>query len=457
MTKRIRPAISVTAPIITDAMDVAAADALQNYIAGLASHSNTTTSRAEAERLSGYFGDAEIYLKREITKLDHGHPLAQEKPTLEKLVTSKSLSGMFNAVSAHFRNTLISDVVLLPEGLEDQPHVRNIFPERRFNQVFDLNGTGNIYFGFLKVPQKDHKGRITSAVSIPTMSLSGAILEAVAGHDPLPMLKIFQDVMTHVNHDMWHHLSSFMISDAVSHDFGKKFDKTSAFSWGVRIPEKGNPDSYERLVHTIHENVLTQDGTKKDFSVLEEKIDNFFTHLDRIAVEIAAKGEDPKRVVNYFGLAIGHALSRIYPLDHPLVLRSIDRLQEVDVSSANYLDDAAGMYKVRVSISLGEKENTPVNRGHALLHVYMTDSRVAAVVKKYESAGHDLLPAKDALPTYRQLRQMHLICASSEDAGAHIPDHGTEMRKEGGKAALDLLLTVSKAINFNIKQKSGPA
>jgi hypothetical protein len=415
--------LTVKAPIILDAKTQEGVQPLLDFVDGFLSHNAMTAARAEAQRLSsaGYFNKLAAYLSPESSEFT--------QVTLEKI---------FNGCAAYSRNVILSDVVIMPTGMQKGP-AGHLFNVLRVDYDFK-HDSKKMLFGFCQINIRDKMKTPRGSVTFPTFALSAKMMRSLDRDTLMPLMQDFQKVMTFVNHDMLHHYTSLSVPDAVSQKF-KEADSNYIFKSALKETLKHNMDAYakedigrsgyEGWLHTVHENVLRRHSDGSDEAEIKEIVSAYYDKLGLIAQHLEAEsGRDvAHEVVDYFGMAMAHVLTRLYSLDDPMMVSSLQRLEKIDPLSA----------------SCGEKLQVKREKTESFLQ------KQKQTVQSY--ADHGLVMSVDD-KSYLNVKNIELMKISPQDVFAHCPAVRNITHHQ--KDAVDILGRVIKANKIKLGTPAAP-
>lgn len=463
--------VTVHAPIVIDALTDKGVKPLLDFIDALEKHSNIELAEAENKRLTPYFKAVSRYLQRVAYETAETDEKAIE---LNGLSSPGALAGLFNAAARQTHNTILSDVAILPSEIVFWGPAYPLFQSRQFKVGYEYDGH-TFNFGFLQVYEGGYRNGAKSSTAFPTFMLDSKMMKAVAPHEPLDMLRRFQEVISFVNHDMLHHFTTPIINPVVAQKF--RFEDVVAqpgepdpiHAWYRRLPRKSRNDIlYEEWAQMSHESALLAPGNEAQLEELTGKVTEYFRHLKRIGEDIAqSEGKDKAhKTVDYFGMVMAHALTRVFPLNHPLMIQCIDSLQKADPGAGKFLKDAEYSITGRPS-KLRELYNqiarlvtrhpsTPEEPLTTIRRYAEKSSDMTRITDAYRQLGFDVLPRDDAAISYRNIKMLQLIRFTHEDLHPHVPaplePAMAEMKRKTGKALLDMVAAAGKSFGYAPKQ-----
>lgn len=460
---------TIKAPVVMDAASHSGLAAFMRYLSGLKNNDSAALAAQEGARLKPYFNSMSRHLGGILQKVDDDTALGREKAGLGKISRPEDLKSLFNDMARHTRNTLLSEVVILPDNIRDSGPAKSLFDKPCFNTDYYYGGH-RFGFGFLQVYRTDEMGIKNGSVTFPTFMIDHRMMEAVARHQPRLLLEKLQDVMTWGNHDMLHHLTMPELNKynpEVAENFqSPEKGETAPYNWFSNI-------GYEAWAQRLHENVL-EASDAGDLESLKEKVDAYFDELERIRDE-SLSGEGGKlevmrrkvhETMDYYGVVMANALTRAFPLNHPLLGHCLERMQKADPMPEEALFDCAR----GIPAEPGSNEVPgPVPRRYRRRPVQVLEmlrreiaaapphgvgmkSLIHGVIAKYRQNGFDILPAEDVVIGYRNFKLIQLIYTAHSDIESHAPDHPQSGRKAMvDEATLRMLLSGRRYIE-NMEQ-----
>lgn len=424
------------APIVVCDNDDAAVAAMADYFATLRQDGNLPRARQESQRLAPYFTAMENYLRDECPN--------QATPRARKL------SQVFNGIAAFTRNTLLSDVVIVPDSAVGYGPLADLFSasgyrHSSFSTEYVVPNDLEKYFcdsfsfGFMQVFQKEPdqpKDAAASSTTISVLFLDTGILREVQQYKPEKMLRALQSVMTFVNHDALHHLTVSVLPEAIAHKFVEQ-DMNPLIRWGM---DRVTVFDYEDWAQISHEKILLHPANKAQVDGLGQHINAFFDELGNISKAMAPKGcHDNRRIeahraVNYFSMVMAHALTRVFPLNHPLFNDVFARMKSVDPAVLQ-----TGARQERLKASVG-----------APLHKLFRKSIVAS----YRKAGCDF-GSTYKKPSYANFKRLQLVELAGNDTEPHAPE--TPKYQVLRSTNADSLVTLIDAVDKTVRASAQPS
>lgn len=368
---------------------------LHQYLDAFVNDGNVPAAGVEALRLTPYFDAMARYLKD-----------AGESDTLVQPYTNrKALAEIFNDMATYTHNTLVSPVILMPASpytaMRIPPNLDNYGQSGnrlfyRYNVPFDhkkpalfdmLHPRRDFSFGFAQVDDK-HK---ESTVSVSIMLLSPDALDWVADFSPLPMLRALQRVMTAVNHDPLHHLTMPILTGSVAHKFFNQH-RTPLRRWAANTFTQVD---YEDWAQQTHQKILLHPGNETLVEGIRQNVDRYFDQLARISADMTSLHLAREEAVNYFGMTMLAALTRVFPLDHAVIGHALQRLKETEPAPPT-----------RKQLGRWWAENRDIY-----------DIRREDVIEAYKKHGFDMTAKRG----YKNMRLIQLTEMSHRDVLAHTP------------------------------------
>jgi hypothetical protein len=405
-------------------------------------------------------------------------------------VAPDRIQQIFKDAAAVTRSALISEVVILPSNIYHSPKTESMFRGERFDVPY-RTAFGGFKFGFFQVSDKTGRQNSTFA----TFTIDSETIAPLLPQGAQKMFADLQSVMTLVNHDMLHHLTSPILTPTVSDKHDQKLvyglpvhawgDNVRRYGWG------GSTEAYEDLVQITQEHVVLQGDPKgKKTTAI---VDSYFDELTRLrdgalkaATSYDAK-DDVRSAVNYCALLMGHALLRVYPLNHPVMTSCLDRMLAVDPAPEKTLDDTCLNYtvfsredrkKVLETLSVKPVEFKIKDTFEALrpsldvlrhygFDVRMTEAkkesaqppaeyadtdegRAQAVSDRYNRAATDWKNKPGYGPSPRFLKLLQLTDVSMADVMAHVPQSKLEnisaLQRDAAKLTLGMIQSMDATL-----------
>jgi hypothetical protein len=466
--------VSVDAPIVLDGRTEAGVQPLLNFIGALESNSNIAVAAAEASRLAPYFSALSRYFKHTLEALGVKDDLLQSRRgELNKLTTADNLHGLFNAAAQRMRNTITSDVAILPSSIVSDGPASSLFRDPQFQVYYEY--AGHMFtFGFIQVYEGGDRGKAKSSTAFPTFLLDDDMMAEIAPRSPMAMLKNFQNVMSWVNHDMLHHYTTPLISAAVT----KKFSFNDLFkpegrngpvhTWATTV-RNGSVSYYEQWALVSHEKIMLAPGNESQVDDIKKQVTDYFSELTRVGADIA-RDKGPERAheaVDYFGMVMAHALSRVFPLNHPVMTYCLECMEKTDPLPGKYVEDARKMLpetkpsKLRAlgdyfAGLVGKKRAAPEEPAPlAAIRAFAEKGYLKKITDAYKASGLEILPAEDGGVSYKNLKLLHLIAFTMEDIRPHVPtspDMGMAVQRDrSDRAIVGMVTAASQSYDYQPK------
>lgn len=416
----------LSAPIITDLSEESEMDMLL-YLDGLEGNSNIRVAQEESARLSVYFNAMSRYLGKALDENRKDYNAAAHQ-NLQKLITPRSLCGIYNEMAVYMRNTLLTDVVVMTHKTREI-----IIPNMGFQEDYASNVTGKhktFHFGFKQTAQNVN-GNAISYTAFPLLTLDDEMVQVAMPYRGAQLLKSLQSLMTIANHDALHHMTSpYLVRSDLVHRF---FTVPNDFkTWSQNIPD------YEDWAQIAQQKILTQDP--ETMATVSRHLEDYFSALKAVGQGLARDltgTEERKRataaeVTEYYTCLAGHALSRIVPLDHALM--------------KEYLKLAAD--------ACPAPEYQPLaTRAEYMNATLKTNDTTRSIIAAYHRNGLDISCAagQDTM-TADNTRLFRIITTSPEDVRPHTPHiyqgDKTNPDKNCAHDLLGMVATAAKMIRF---------
>ncbi len=415
-------------PVITSVGDEEQLKSFEYFVGDLRAD-NVAAARDEAQRLSPYFTALSRQMALDV-KLD---PV--KAATVEGLTSPEVLSDIFNAVAVRTKNTILSQILIAPEGLLNQKAA--VDSNRQFNAHL-YYGALNFNFGFMQT--LGEKGTTT----FPILTMNDGVMEGITPFRSQALLESMQAVATAGNHDMLHHYTNVILNPTIS-QVNRSNKDTPEFvmdphDWSNQYfrgyTSDSDINSFESWLMLDHLRIRRLMDEGPEGRALEKACDTFFDELGRIGKEMTAatSAEEAHRAVDYLGTMLLFTMMRYMPMDHPLMLHAIERLQQAD-------PDPAALEADGEKIVEGTKAAS--KRG----------SYTEMALMNYKNQGVDLTPEK---PDYADLKRLQLIqiapwivhLLSPEQEKSNLAEMKAEKRV--GNANLDMVSTSAAGVWFDM-------
>ena len=310
-------------PIVRHARDDVGQHSLLTDLSGLELQDCRAIARAEAIRLRPCFNMMAARLAHDIDRLDSildNDPIAATPLSLGPIDRADVLEHIFNAVTRHTGNVILSKPLIAPESTL-------YFLEKYYNQ-------NNAIFSYynIKTEIDTHSyalsimrtaATVAASVSRPMMTVDPLYMRHIAPHAPQAMYTAMQNILDFVSHDMLHHLTNVMLSQKIARRRDKapylEESDTLYAAYFKKQAETNQPQSYESWAVMGHARNMR---FAEDVVVprIAEQVNIFYTELSRITDKMSVATRQ------YFSAIPLYALCRIYPLDHPLIQSCLDRM-----------------------------------------------------------------------------------------------------------------------------------
>lgn len=433
-------ALRVKTPVIADARTPEGVKPYIDFIETLRAAPLEALSAEESQKRKGYLKTMARRLRGFYTKnLRATTILSAERPQTSPnfaphRVTTAKLATLFNDMAAASGNLFLSDVIIAPlslcepEGLAKR-HYRH---KDEFGQYFNHRGR-DIYFGTLKVLRGvDATGQGKSNVIVPILMLDTHALDALrqvdGGELATTMLHNLSTVMNIVNHDALHHMTLTALVHETFHRINN--DARAVTSWARNMDV-----SYEGWAHAAHENILLGGGRSLAYAGLLQEtlisVTAYFDALEKAAPVLAAcHAEDqPRQLLDYFGMVMMHTLSRLYPLDHMIMdeacrrlyaLHGEDSMQSVLRAGRDFTTTSDRLRLPRPAGSDAERLKMLVEDVHYCRCAHKVFRR--SIFADYDA--REMTNPKqgdDHYTLFRKIKNLQLVNISPEDVYNHSP------------------------------------
>lgn len=429
---------------------MAGAQPLLDYIKGFECNSNIAIAAAEGKRLGPYFNALGGYLSQAI-ELDTTPRAPEETAALKDAAQPERLRTLFNTVAEKTRNTLVSDVVIAPLTVLQNGPAAHFFKDQDQFAIGYETGGHPFKFGFLQVFENKRPTEGKGSVSFPVFLLDEAMMDAVAPHAPEALLRGLQKTLAFVNHDMLHHLTAPVIKGSVAAKISPDpaanalyFPEHPLRLWLEQLPKFGDNELYEEWAQISHEGAMLSPANLAQVASLDRDVAQFFKDLKTIGQDIAAEKGVPAahEVVDYYGMVMAHALTRVFPLHHPVIARCLDGLQAADPQPAtpeNAAADAVGGMRERPDLALKN-----------LMQLVTINGGLMRLVDNYRKEGLHILPAEeDKNPDWKGVKLLQIARMAMDDVHPHMPEplnnSMKEMRAQAGPQTVRMFGATVKA------------
>lgn len=356
----IRKDTGLRAPVVCDPDSPADTHNFFAYIDAQQTARFQDVSSTEAQRLSGYLDSwgqriaAEPPAPPRRSVLTWVKGLLDTTPPLPPVDFSKpgALSVLFDASSSLTKNVILGQNVIIPQSLIEHDSLRQKRENGEIASGFMPStpyGDAAYGLGFLQVKKREpinpyhnqvfggQMKRTVSSVSFPIMTLDDGMLRSTSGHNPARMMTALQDIVTAANHDPVHQLikalspNSEIVESIAGSDVTAELDK--AVRAYVGMHSDSHPLGYESWAIATHAATWRAMRDTPAGEDLKQSIDTYFDELQRIS---HALGDDPsmtderrQTIVDYYSTAVGYALVRLMPVNDPLMLHTLERMESV--------------------------------------------------------------------------------------------------------------------------------
>lgn len=445
--------VSLVAPIVLDHQKGPGLESFLGLMQGLKSTRNTVIAAVEARRLAPYFAAMSCYLKRELRKTAVDKDLTAR---MEKLLEPKAITFTFNMMAACTRNTLTSEMILASTDLmESAGPAQSAFTEQQQFQTLYGHGGFSIRVGFLQVRAEASQASENSSTTVPVCLIDKKVVAAIKDYAPEPMLQALQRAFTMVNHDMLHHLTSPVLNS----DIASRYDDGASpiHIWAMHTMDATTQleldrEWYEHWAQMSHEKVLLESGVESAGFIADAQhnIDVFFDELERIGAEMMdqEKTAEPldrvaaNKIIDFMGMTMGHALARVFPLDHAVMQHCFARMEKAD------LDPTGALRRVTEGMLIGQ-DVPPGSEKKALRNFFNEDAYGKRILDSYKAAGSKIIPAWRKI-SYAQLKMLEIARMNADDTLAHAPK-GFKAQKNVGKALLGMIGAATEVAQITAK------
>lgn len=422
--------IDVTAPVVLGSTSKSQ-QPLADFVAHLTEHGNVAAAKAESLRLTSYFARMSAILERPMAKLE-ARQAADEAPGIDpkilrwrKLISRENISGLFNAMAEKTGNTLLSDVIIAPHDVS--------CIDTSLGQEYIYNDD-KMVFGFVQVPHVSSDG-ITDNTTCAILTLPPEKMTAIAPHGGEKILRDLQAVISLVNHDTLHHLTAPLLVESIAKKLGDH--GTALEKWDDKVYD------YEKFSQIIHEKMLRTIKNSPQDEAIYRTIDSFFAQLGDAGRALAAADNgsaDARRraheTVDFFGIVMGQALTRAFPLNHPVFAHYCSQMYRAD--PAPELNNLRHRDAVLAELKLDTQE--PEGR------------RIRQTLSTYKDCGLHILNGRDEVMSYKNHKLLQLITLSPADTAPLAPScvdlKLAKLQEKSDMLLLKMLRAVAKTTGY---------
>jgi hypothetical protein len=336
---------------------------------------------AETERLGPYFNALSQQLQADADALQ------ARSPELDRLSQKKTLSQLFNKVARQTGSAILSELVIGPEAIFNRTDtMRN---SKSFRGTLKYEGLP-FTFGFMQAFNEER----SASVTVPLLTIDNGVLTSISRHRPEALLRALQALTTAGTHDMLHHYTNAVLNPAIVDHAGKDGKAPrpalSAVDWfrhyfasRKQDSDMNSYESWSTLNHARMRGRLEKGGD------LKQHCDAFFDELARIGAEVGEAYSEKKAhdTVDYLGTVFIHEMLRYIPLDDPLFMHALKKLEQADPAP----------------------EAVTSKEGEILAEARRNTRYMNGTVENYRAAGLDLVPEN---PGYAELKRLQAVAIS---------------------------------------------
>ena len=366
------------------------------------------------------FGDFEI--DKIPQELRQRKSAADIKEKAKQDIQAQSFAQIFNGMAEVSRAAMISEVVIIPTNIDESRETQKLFAEReKYDQEY-RTAKGVFRFGFFQVEDNEDKKQSTT---FATFTIDSKLLKVINKHKPQKMLGHLQAVMTLVNHDMLHQLSLPGIREDIAKNRGLVHYRLPSSHWFSEVRDytskQHGTEAYEDLLQIMQEKTVLK--SDPDNKIVMEHVKNYFDELMRIrdVAMRAAKGNAQKDFVrdsvNYCAMLMAHALTRAYPLDHPVMGYCVDRMVQADPQPERILEDCFLRFDGRNGRVVQDKVLSSYPSRESKIHYIQHHSKGIQDILEQ----HNFLKAGLHKDDPRLFKMMELVAVSRVDVVSHNP------------------------------------
>lgn len=315
---------------------------------------------------------------------------------------SGELRSLFTEIAKQTRSIVLSEVMICPESMihDNELHSREAVEIGGLESTLLSSHTGDwrtYSFGFFDIRHLNPKSnahdweKYESAIGVPVLALNDDMLKAVSPYASQALLKPLQDVITLCNHDMMHNMVNTIsrgdISRLTEAHFKSELKNFMEHKTGHHDPNHAL--GFESALVVGHARTWRDLKLSATGEQMENAVEAFYDQLERIAAEMA---QDPTlsvderhKAIDYFGMSIPYALARMVPLDDPLMGYALRRLEGIDPTPEQVLNQ-----ETYIDLMRNSKET-------------------ARTLKNYKLAGTPLAQNEDGPYSYAEVRKLQLV------------------------------------------------
>lgn len=261
-----------------------------------------------------------------------------------------TLNTLFSASSRLTKNVILGQNAIIPQSLLEHPALLALRDSRDITSGFmpeTYYNNASYGLGFIQVKKRESFNRhydqafgmqlkrTVSSVSFPIMTMDDGMMRHVAAHNPAKMMNALQDIITASNHDPVHHLvkaqspNTEIVENISGSDVMADIDGQMRTYVGRYRDD--HPLSYENWAISTHAatwRTLRDTPAGED---LKRAVDTYFDELQRIGGALrhdpALTEEHRQNIIDYYSTAAGFALVRLMPVNDPLIVHAIARME----------------------------------------------------------------------------------------------------------------------------------
>lgn len=412
---------------------------LRSHLQLLENSDFESLSASESTRLAPYFSlmggfmQQTLALRQALDATAEAEGPDHKAKRWNAMATPGYLSSLFCAMARHSRNILLSHPVIMAHETYDS----NV-PGMQFHADFHYAGQ-KIHFGFMRIHSWHPDGYRHGNIALPVLQLPLKMLARLPQAQAAKMMQELQAVMALVNHDPLHHFTSPLIVNAVAPGTGKNI--AAMEKWGNKISH------YEHWAQITQEHIIGKAVDTPQMTELYTRVDSYFHHLKQAGLALlgtaneGAAADDKRQLAHettdFFGMVMGHVITRALPLHHPLFGHLCRRMQGADPApDLLRIPKAADAYKAYEENTSGKEDMR-----------FLREKKLhREVVFGYIDSRLDLLQEPQRQMSYRHFKLFQLIGMSPVDTAPHTPFlRADKIHKAQAKSGRRLLKMVDAA------------
>lgn len=310
-----------------------------------------------------------------------------------------ALTNIFQRIAQQTRSIILSEVMILPHSFVSDPELfsrKEIYSGGVATTALraDAHDTRGYHFGFYDVRQHASGAdtqwyKYESDIALPVLALDDNMMKPLAPHNPEPLLRALQSVVTYCNHDMMHN----MVNTTTKGDISRLTESRYKQELDLFMEHKTGRFSPDDVLGFESALVIGHARTwqhLKDTAVgdnLKQAITHYYDALTQITTQLKTEALDADtqhQIVDYYAMAVPFALARMVPLHDALMDYALARAEQVTPDIA----------RVRA------QDHT--------IDDHDKHSKTAKTVQYYRKAGRPLAADESAPQDYAAIKKLQL-------------------------------------------------